>query len=307
MQFPFDVIQTYGPYWIVGGGYTSTIYVRNRSAQDALSGTIILYVPNGAQLKTVNVTVAPNAVARVSLGKFVETGGEVTVWGGLAISFPNRNVAEVSQVIVENQKLGIIYDLKCSSGNRFDAHNELYAPWWLPDDGTNGKVALFNSSDQSMTVSPSVIVDGAEVAAPLVNLASHETRVLSLRDMLRNAGSEAEEGAVLLRYSGPPHSLIPALLLANAKTGFSLVPEFIGRMYQVALTKTTWWYPSLFFSGKRELGFRSNWKLTAYALLSNGTGKLLGAWISAYVNSASGGPAREIKLPIALEILIRYA
>ena len=119
---------------------------------------------------------------------------------------------------------------------------------------------------------------------------------LRLRDLLHDFKSQAS-GSVILHYTGPAHALYPSLLLSNPKTGFSLAPSFNAKHDQQANKKTEWQFPAVFLSSNPALGFNQNEKLTAYALLTNGTKNQMATELVAHI-SYSAENVQDITLPV---------
>jgi hypothetical protein len=290
---------TFGSFWKVGGGYATTLILRNKDSQNPIMANIVLFSHSGIVEQNVPIELAPNAASRLSLNDIVKPGGDPVHWGGLMIELPNVSASLViGNVIVENQK-GVIFDLPLSGGYRYDTENSLHAPWWLIDQGTDGTVTLFNQSDQDIVVSPSIVAQGTERTAAALGLAPHETRQIRIRELLRQQDMEADRGSIALRYTGPAHALNPALLLANQDTGFSLVSPFNARRDNVEFGQALWRFPDVFLSADSRLGFNSGEKLTAHAIVSNPTKSPLSPQLTAYVSGAED-TSQKFTLPIAV-------
>ncbi len=288
---------TYGPFWQVGGGYSSTLIIKNRDRQNSVIATVVLLSPDGKEEQKTLLEVPANSAGRVRLSDIVKTEGDAIHSGGLKLLFNTPNPKTISQVVIENYKTGIIFDLEVLGGYRYDTENALHTSWWLPDEGTDGIVTLFNSSTERIVVSPSVVVDAAEHAADAVSLVPSEMKRLRLRDLLPEHDFKSPgSGSVILRYTGPSHALYPSLLLSNPKTGFSLVPAFNAKHDLQAKKKTEWQFPSVFLSSNPALGFNQSEKLTAYVLLTNGTKNAIAAELTAHGSGAAEN-VQDLALP----------
>src|SRR5262249_19742453 len=136
----------------------------------------------------------------------------------------------IGEMVITNYQQGIIFDLPIHSGYAGDEAKALHASWWLPDDKTQAAVVLFNASEQSITVHPTVTVNWAQYAAAGITLAPHAVSRVDLRDLIpRAAGREVDKGSITLSYDGPAHALLPALLLSNERNGFSLTGKFFAK------------------------------------------------------------------------------
>src|SRR5579872_2263633 len=244
---------SYSAFWEAGGGYSSTLFLRNRDEQGPVTANIVILSHDGTRMQKSQLVIAANSVGRLALAEFIKTEDPNPQWGSVILEFrqPSRTFGSV---IVENYQQGIIFDMPIQGGYRYDTENALSAPWWFPDLGTDGAIMLFNSSERDITVSTSIVAEGSDRLEPAFNLAPHETKRLNLRELTRGQGlSTPNQGMIVLRYSGPPHSLFPALLLSNPKTGFSLVPDF-NALHQTTPGSTTWQFPAVFLSPDPQLG-----------------------------------------------------
>jgi hypothetical protein len=294
---------TFGAFWEVGDGYYSTLILRNKDVAQHVAARVILYANDGRIEQEAPVDVPPNAAIRLALADLIQghaSDAAAVHWGGLAVEVSGAQRL-MGSVIVENERQGIIFDLHLQGGYRYDSENALYAPWWLPDGGTDGTITLFNAGGQSIVVSPAVALDGVEHAGEAVGIAPHETRRLQLSTLLAAAGQTpaTRQGAVSLRWSGAPNALQPALLLSNAGTGFSLAPAFNAKHDLPAAAQTDWRFSDVLLRTDAALGFPLGGSLTAYALLSNGTRSPLAPHITAFAGGAAGEAVTRVAVPAA--------
>ncbi|HEY6333670.1 MAG TPA: IPT/TIG domain-containing protein [Blastocatellia bacterium] len=292
---------TYGAFWEVGGGYSSTLYLRNKDTQSLIKATVVQYSSGGGVLEQTPLQVAAGSVTRLALGAgagYSATGS--VAWGGLMIEIPGFSAVEaLGEVVVENYQTGVIFDLPLLGGYRYDRQEALYAPWWLPDSGTDGTVTLFNITGQSIMVTPSITTQGIEQSGEPFSLGPLESQQMSLRSLMAELRvSPASEGFLTLRYTGPPHALDPSLMLANPSNGFSLVPGFNARLQAAGTAETNWQFPAVFLEGDSTLGFAPNQTLTAYALVSNGTSTALSPQVTAYVTGSGADAGTGVSLPV---------
>lgn len=289
---------SFAAFWEVGGGFTSTLILRNKDSQNPVTANVVVFSHDGGVEGKAQLDVTANSVSRLSLKDIIKTGDGSIHWGGLMLEFPDVSAAKtVGDVVIENYQQGVIFDLPLLGGYRYDTENALHAPFWLIDKGTDGTVTLFNQSDQAIVVSPAMIVEGTETTLAVLSLASHETKKLSIRELVRRQGRESNEGSIALRYTGPDHALAPALLLANPDTGFSLVSAFNARHNKAESGQATWRFPDVFLSSDPRLGFKADERLTAYALLSNTSSSPLSPKLTAYAGS-EGGKLQTVVLPV---------
>lgn len=156
-------------------------------------------------------------------------------------------------------------------------------------------MSLFNVSSEPIVVTPSIITEKGEITLPSLSLGVHETRKLSIGEILRQQGIEAEKGTISLRYTGPAHALAPALFVANSATGFSLLSSFNARRERVEAGQALWRFPDVFLAADPGLGFADQ-KLTAYAIVSNPSKAAASPQLTAFVGNA--GKSQSVTLPV---------
>ena len=284
------VTHTYGAFWQVGNGYSSTLVLKNNDPRNAVSARATLFGSTGQAAGVAPVQIAANGVNRIDLSTLAGPHGGS---GGLMLQFTGPVAQFAGKVVITNTQSGASAELPLHGGYRYDTENALYAPWWLPDGGTEGRITLFNASAQSLIVSPSIVLRGAEQAGNKVRLAPYATTQLSLSDLL--GASHEVSGAVVLRYSGSPHGLHPALLLENKSTGFWLASNFNAKHAQLANQPTTWQFPDVRF-GNASPNVQDGVLVETYALLTNGTASRLSPQLTVYYGVR--GKATKAELPV---------
>ena len=100
--------------------------------------------------------------------------------------------------------------------------------WWLRSPKSNMRLVVSNTGDS--TLSATVNIDGIaprQTSLLTINLASHETRVLSPISLAANGnGTLHKIGGISIRYDGAPGSLLAHGLIDEQSTGFSSSIEF---------------------------------------------------------------------------------
>lgn len=281
----------YGAFWRVGNGESSTLVLKNDDLHNATSVQLSLFGSEGQSAGVAHIQIAPNSVSRTDLSNIAGNQGGA---GGLMLQFLAASQVSGKVVISESQN-GASAELPLLGGYRYDTESALWAPWWLPDPDAVGLVTLFNSTAQRLVVSPSVTVSGVEKIGSKVVLGPYETKQLRLRDLMGKNSNEIS-GSLILRYSGPPHALLPALLLDSKSTGFFLAPTFNAKHSQSANQATVWQFPDVLL-GSLALDTHNSVSLETYALLSNATANRLSPRLIAYYGV--GGRATKTEIPIA--------
>jgi hypothetical protein len=283
------VFHSFGAFWAIGGGYSTTVVVKNKDAENKATGTLTVFASDGTVKSSKQIEVPANSVIRMSLADIIGKQGAMQS-GGLSMEY-HQLPTTIGEVIVENDAKGLIFDLPIQGGYRYDTQSTLFAPWWLPDGLSDGKVSLFNGSTERVLVSPTFLINGKSFTEPSIELQAHQARQLSIRDLLLRNSVNASSGIISLRYTGSPHALFPALLLANSATGFSLVPDFNAkhdRPEGAVAAQTSWQFPDVLLTSDATLGFNPKEHLTAYALLSNGLSSQISPQLTAHITQQNG-------------------
>jgi hypothetical protein len=284
-------VHLYGAYWHVGAGYSSTLMLSNGGRFSA-TATVTLFSHSGSERRRIEIGMPANSVRRLNLADIVTAEED---WGGLRVEFLGSTQLIAGKIVIGNTEHGSTVELLLGGGYRFDFDQALHAPWWLPDQETDGTLALFNSSARSLVVFPSIVTEGVEAAANRLVLAPYETKVLRLRSLL--PANNAVVGSVALRYSGLPHALHPALLIQNENTAFSLAPTFNARHDHQVNQLTAWQFPRLALSGQKRSGPQEDEQRT-YALLTNGTGNPLTPELGLLLIGSPSRQAQKVALPV---------
>jgi hypothetical protein len=290
------VSPVYGAFWQVGDGYSSELVLKNDDPRNVAAVQVTLFGNTGQQSGSAQVQIAANSVNRVDLASIVGPQGGS---GGLMLEFVGVVPQIAGKIVIVDSQRGTSIELPLQGGYRYDTENALYAPWWLLDEGTEGRITLFNSSAQAVVVSASLTVDRVERILDRLALKPHETKELSLRDLMRRMEVQgAIAGSVTLRYSGPAHALQPDILLVNKGTGFVLVPAFNGRHDRQAGAETTWLFPDVQLLDNTQPTPDEGTPLESYALLSNGTKASLAPELVAYFGGAAGSQGQKATIPV---------
>jgi hypothetical protein len=290
------------------------LLLRNKDQQNSLAVSVSLFSgaghvissSAGQAVATAQLQLSPHSTKQIALANLLPADGAMHT-GGLAVQFNASAIGLVGQVMITNP-IGNSINLPLSSGYTVDTDNALYAPWWLSDANTDGSVQLFNSSNQPLAVTPSLVVDGVEQAANPMSIAPNASQVVSLRRLLGQVNqSSATMGSLTLRYTATPHALQPSLVLVNSVTGSWLTVGFHARRQSVAgapaqaggtgaspsLTgalasgagTTTTQAPTRWEFAELKLKSSTGSALHGYVLLSNGTNAAMNVGLEAHFAS----------------------
>jgi len=339
LQFTPTLTQIYGAYWQVSPGYSTTLILRNKDAQNPATVNVILYSQDGLVVSgtsgpagiTAQIQLPANRTQQVALANLIPADGATRI-GGLALQFDSTAPGVSGQAVITKKSNGTTVSVPLNSGYALDTENALYASWWLTDAGEDGDIVLFNSSSQAIVVTPAITVQGVDQPAGSITVAPNASQTVSLRSILAQVNqSTATMGSLTLSYSGPAHAVQPALMLANSTTGFWIASAFHARHNQNATTSSAASIGSSLTSatssGPNSIGsspstaatssqppvrwqvadLKLNWSgttnpLHGYALLSNGTTSAMDVGLEAhFINSSNlKNPVQRVRLPVTI-------
>ena len=105
--------------------------------------------------------------------------------------------------------------------------SQLEGVWWLPSPTCTFSLALSNTTDSPVTALITFDKDtGRDDKPKSMVLASHETRLMDVKDFGNKKGSLSEIGGISIQHSGPKGGLLARGLAWDASTGYSNVVEF---------------------------------------------------------------------------------
>jgi hypothetical protein len=283
---------SYGVLWTDSSDYSSALILQNKSGEQA-STTVQVFSENGQLVTTRQVQISPNSSSKMLMSDLI-ANSPITV-GGLSVQW-NDPAQSVSGRIEIADGIGNSASYPLRAGYHYDSDNSLSAPWWLPDPVAKGDISLFNSSSETITVTPSLIVGGSEKGLDPILITAKSRKSLSLHAILAQTGFQgARLGSLTLRYTGPAHALQPALLLFNVATGFILNPDFSATHDQVQMQQTTsLQFPYVSLAMDR-IGGTSNIP-DELALVSNGSNSPIEPTITAY--TVNGGNVQKVPVSI---------
>jgi hypothetical protein len=260
---------SYGGTWKITDGYATALVIRN-SGMQASAATVTLYSKDGKQVGSTQLQLSPRVTRHLDVSSIVPDNAMIA-GGGLSLRW-NGPTENLSGQVTITTPAGTTVSYPVQGGHRYDTERSLATPWWLADTETDGKVMLFNSSADSIVVSPSLTLGGVVMPQALISLAPYSSQEVSLRSLLEKVGAEAATvGSLTLHYSGALYALQPSLLLFNPHTGFALMPAFNAYHEKQEHQTTTWQYPNVTTALGQETTFSMHDTLTTYALMSNGS------------------------------------
>src|SRR5947207_3189958 len=78
---------SYGAFWEMGEGYSTTLIVRNKDEHNPVAGDLLLFSNDGALIKRHPITIGISSVSRYKLGEILQPAHDARLWGSLSLEF----------------------------------------------------------------------------------------------------------------------------------------------------------------------------------------------------------------------------
>src|SRR5215213_1663853 len=217
------------PYYSVKGGWESTLTLNN-AMPDPLPVSIVCYGLDGTALPLPTQDLRPFQNVSLRLSDLLAQTGQATGFreGSLELSFPHENgMALGPQLTVTNLAEHWSTDMEPAMGRQ---SRRLEGLWWSTGKQTEARLALSNSLNESLTVQMSVDYQDKRFPYPILHLASHQTILLTITDILKTLNIKAGsigQGGLSLSYDGPVGALNVHGFVSNRKEKFASNLQFI--------------------------------------------------------------------------------
>jgi len=150
--------------------------------------------------------------------------------GSLQLTHKGKDLILGAQVKLVDAQHSLIFEEKLTELATEFKTSRLESLWWLPSRKSEVQLVLSNTSDDVLSVDVNVNGDSPRRdGVSSLTLAAHETRIISMRDMLLNGPGDAalpEVGGVSLTHGGAVGSLMARLLIADVDSGYSASQRF---------------------------------------------------------------------------------
>jgi len=207
------------PYWRTDSGYVSTIEMKNYHVEQPLTITVVLYPQDGSEIIPTPITLNPSETRLLDLNQVLAAYGKQPSVGAAEIKY-NQLTEGVfgANLTVLNSSKSVIYNFQFRLP---ESTPRLEGLWWFYDAGTEGFVAVQNTSDRNVTVIPALYVRERKRPLELLQLKPHQTKLIELRRELKKLKEEdIAAGGIELRAS-ESGAVIAGGGLANPDIGFS--------------------------------------------------------------------------------------
>ena len=213
-------------YWTTEAGWNTELLLRNNLEAGPLTVTPALRTPDGAETSLPAVTIQSGDVASVDLfSTLLKVAPQLTgAWGSLVLRYTSAvNGALYASAMVRADARPIAFHLDAYGRGTIYEVGSREGIWWLPWDTVTDYLILTNSGEQS--IQPNLVLYDSSGKAWLqqLSLSSHETRRLSVRTLLQQAGLQGSYGGIKIDMVKGARYLDSAHLLFEESGSFSAV------------------------------------------------------------------------------------
>src|SRR5262245_14236468 len=211
----------YFPYYTIHGQWDSLLTLNNAS-RTSLEVALKAYSLEGRPLELPDQTLQPLAHTRLRLADLI---GEVNMpkfkEGSLELSFDNESPTALGpQLTVISEHKNLSFDMEPPMGQKTA---KLEGVWWSIGDKTEANVIVSNTKDQSLNVQVNLDLNAAPIPVPLITLSAHQTVVLDVEKLLKEAGHTYKEiatGGISISHNGDPDALVAHGFIVDQEKGF---------------------------------------------------------------------------------------
>ncbi|MGH9817264.1 MAG: hypothetical protein ACRD6I_14420, partial [Candidatus Acidiferrales bacterium] len=207
----------WGVYWSVQPGFHSTLEMKNNRMKETVTAHVSLYFESGEEWYLRPVVLSPRQTAVIDVNRAIASlpravAARASREGTLEVSFDATNSSAImASVSVKNPGRGIAWNFFLYPDGYWSqaSPTPLESVFWLPDNRTDGFVAIQNVSEATTTFIPRFHVAGAVHEGTARSLLAGQGYKLDLRRELKRLGlSQIEAGGIELVYQGASGAIL---------------------------------------------------------------------------------------------------
>jgi hypothetical protein len=211
-QAIFAAYDTLGPDW-------QTTLLLNNTSRVPLTVNPTVYSLDGAGVPLPVIHLEAHEHQRVDFTQLVAPLGGNYAQGSLRLQYVGAGMGLGAILSSINLQRSLVVEALLHSEMDFKS-SDLEAIWWAPDPYARMTLALTNISEHTLNASLTLRgQDGGEIRNQPVPLASHQTRMLNLRELMAR---DDLLGGISVRYDGAmPGAILAQGFVLQPATGFS--------------------------------------------------------------------------------------
>jgi hypothetical protein len=229
-------------YYTLRDGFTSTLILVNVTPEP-VDLTLALHSRSGQTLLAPALTIAGFQKLPLDIGAVLASlSADVTgdfAEGSATVYFVGKIMPVTGQVTMSNPAKNLSFETEMvdNAPGLFLLPKQQHGLWWGLGGGRDARIAVTNTSGAAATADVFLDFQSERHSVEPLNFAPHETKVLSVVEMLGNlkvSPAAAPEGGITIVASGPNPMLTAQGKIMDPATGFSTTLNFLDPSQQVA-------------------------------------------------------------------------
>ena len=297
-------------YWTTEPGWNTELQLRNNLESDDLVVTPAVRTAAGAETALPSMTIKSGEVVSLDLDNVLVNAAPqlAGAWGSLVLRY--RSIAHralYAAVMVRGDGRPIAFHLDANERGTDYEVGSREGIWWLSSATVTDYLILTNTGDQTLDTNLIIYDSSGKAWQQKLSLGVRETRRLSIRSLVQQAGFTGSYGGIKLDMAKGARFLDSTHLLFEQSGGFSAIMKMfrhdpgatvVSRSFG-GVTEWTTRAPMLALSNPDPaLGFPTGTTLQPKVYIRNATGKAFTAHLRFNWRSAStSGKSAALDLP----------
>jgi len=216
--------QQFAVYWTTEPGWHTQLQLRNNLEEEDPPVTPALRTANGDETVLPAVIVKPGDVVSVDLHDTLMKAAPQLIgsWGSVVFRYRSTvSGALYAAVMMHANGRPIVFHLDAHGRGSTYETGSRESVWWLPFDHVTDYLILTNSGDQDSPANLILFDSGGKAWQQPLTLSPRETRRLSVRALLQQAGLHGAYGGIKIDMAKGARFVDSAHLLFDESGGFS--------------------------------------------------------------------------------------
>jgi hypothetical protein len=202
------------PYFVESEEFHSTLILNNNQTEEKVA-KVTFFNSEGKRWDHPPIKLEPRLIQRFRVSDLLKEAPPDFQSGNIQIVHHGLRFDVMEQITIVSKDERLSFESIRTSASDF-VMSRLDGIYWIPDDETEAKVALTNTSTSKLIVT--MIANKKEQR---ISLESRETRLVNLRDLVGEVKGHKSATLVTLEHDGAPGALIATGFALNLRSGFS--------------------------------------------------------------------------------------
>ncbi len=219
--------------WRTDSGFSSTIQLKNRLVNKAITVTPTLFMADGTEYQLPIMIVRASTVSTIDVRAALASApaplaSHISDYGSATLRYTGMQSALIAQIALGSNSLSESFVARFNSVSiGLPAMQTLEGLWWARDAGIGGFVALSNASAQSRTVAVQALsATGQAQPAQSFTIPPNSTQMLDLLSLIGQQPSAGDAGGLRIQFNSLLGEVNVVGGLENRQEGYSAVIPF---------------------------------------------------------------------------------